>query len=253
MIAATYSSGNSFLHSFDPRCKIIIAGLFAAVTATSGSFYTAWAALAIATSLLLLARLPLRKIARLLVAANSFILFIWVFLPFGTPGHRLFAVGPFTATVEGINTSALITIRANSIILATLALLSTSGIFELAHALRHFHVPEKLVNLLFFVFRYIYVIHEEYIRLTNAMKARAFVPGSNLHTYRTFANLVGMLLVKSHSRSERVYQAMICRGFRDKLWLFKHFEMKKSDWTGLILMLLLITGLLFISWKPHLI
>ena len=50
------------------------------------------------------------------------------------------------------------------------------------------------MHLFFFSFRYIHVSHSEYHRLDNAMKIRSFKPRTDIHTYRSYAYLVGMLL-----------------------------------------------------------
>ena len=50
----------------------------------------------------------------------------------------------------------------------------------------------------------------------------------NGHSYRTFGYLVGMLLVRSFDRSERVLAAMKCRGFRGQYWLLDHFSFVAS-------------------------
>jgi|GEM_PF-5659417 len=59
------------------------------------------------------------------------------------------------------------------------------------NALSHMGIPDKLVHIFFFCFRYIHVIHEEYHRLAKAMKIRSFQARSDIHTYRTYAYLVG--------------------------------------------------------------
>ena len=91
-------------------------------------------------------------------------------------------------------------------------------------------VPDKIVHLFFFCFRYIHVIHEEYHRLVNTMKVRGFKPGTNMHTYRTYAYLVGMLLVMSFDRSQRILAAMKCRGFKGKFYILHDYGMKKADY-----------------------
>jgi cobalt/nickel transport system permease protein len=113
------------------------------------------------------------------------------------------------------------------------------------HELR---VPKKIVHLFFFTYRYIHVIYREYLRLVNAMKARGFRPGTNMHTYKTYAYLVGMLLVRSSDRAERVRNAMLCRGFRGNLYSLSTFSMKREDVISLILMLGLILALGVLEW-----
>ena len=117
------------------------------------------------------------------------------------------------------------------------------------HALRHLYVPEKLVNLFFFSFRYIHVIQEEYVRLSNALKIRCFRPKSNVHTYKTYAYLLGMLLLRSYDRSCRVYQAMLCRGFRGEFWMLDHFQIRKSDLIFGGVIVLFVLGIGFSQWE----
>ena len=64
-----------------------------------------------------------------------------------------------------------------------------------------------------FMVRYFDVLGREYARLRAAMRVRCFRPAMNGHSYRMFGYLVGMLLVRSFDRSERVLAAMKCRGF----------------------------------------
>ncbi len=161
---------------------------------------------------------------------NGFIVFIWFFLPFTVPGHTIYTLGPLTVHKEGILEALLITLKSNSILLMAIALLGTSQIFTLAHGLSHMWVPDKLVHLFFFCFRYIHVIHDEYHRLINAMKIRAFKPKTDMHTYRAYAYLVGMLLVRSFDRSRRILQAMKCRGFTGKFYLLHNYQMKGHDY-----------------------
>jgi cobalt/nickel transport system permease protein len=103
-----------------------------------------------------------------------------------------------------------------------------------------------LVQLFFFTYRYIHTIHSEYIRLNNALKIRGFKPQTNLHTYKTYAHLVGMMLVRSYDRSKRVYDAMLCRGFKGKFWTLNHFVAKKADFAAGIVMISCIMGLVLL-------
>jgi cobalt/nickel transport system permease protein len=154
---------------------------------------------------------------------------LWAFLPFTVPGHTLFEMGPVAPSREGLALAAAITLKTNAIVLATIALLGTSQAFSLAHALVHMRAPAKLVHLFFFFYRYISVLHEEYSRLRTAMRVRAFVPRTGGHTYRSYAYLIGMLIVRSFERSERIYHAMLCRGFHGHFPVMSHFHLRGAD------------------------
>lgn len=248
MVAEEFSSGNSVFHDLDPRIKIIIATAFSIVVALADRVEVLLLGLSFSACLIMVSRLPVKKLMRRLLVVNGFVLLLWVLLPLTYPGKPVLSWGPLHATAEGLHYALSITLKSNAIILATISLLGTTSLFTLAHALRHLHVPDKLVQLLFFSYRYIHVIYLEYAKLMNAMKVRCFHPGTNLHTYRAYSDLVGMVLVKGYDRSERVYDAMLSRGFKGKFWVLDHFELKRADLILFIILLLAITGLGFLQW-----
>jgi cobalt/nickel transport system permease protein len=142
--------------------------------------------------------------------------------------------------------AAQITLKSNAIILAFMALVTTMPFSTLGHALNRLQVPDKIVHLLLMTYRYIFVIEEEYQRLIRAAKVRGFQPGTNLHTYRTYAYVVGMLFVRAGERAERVHQAMLCRGFKRKFYSLQEFRARRSGWMFALIMtvvLLLLVAL----------
>ena len=212
--SAGLSVGSSPLHVLDARVKLIAAAAFSVGTAVLTSAPVAVFALAAAAVLLIAARPPMRAVARRLLVANAFIGAMWLFLPWSVPGEAVAAVGPVELTDAGLARSVLITLKCNAILAAVIALLATSTTGDLAHALRSLRVPRKLVMMFFFCVRYVGRIGGEYRRLADAARMRAFRPRPDRRTYRAFAELAGTLLVRTSDRAGRVYQAMLCRGFR---------------------------------------
>jgi cobalt/nickel transport system permease protein len=199
--------------------------------------------------LIALARLPMRKVLYRLVVVNGLILFLWIFLPFTYQGEVWFTVGPLQATREGIVFAIQITLKCNAILLALIALLATTPIVTLGHAMGRLHIPDKMVQLLLFTYRYIHVIFQEHCRLTNSMRVRGFVPRTNTHTYRSYAYLVGMLLVRSYDRAERIHKAMLCRGFLGKYHTLSQFSITRVDVAYLSIMVSIILGMVLIQWE----
>ncbi len=225
-----FALGDSWVHGLDPRVKIVVTIVFSIIVALNNSIHLAALSLILPVTLMICAKLDFRKLIMRLAIVNSFIIFLWLFLPFTTPGETIYSIGPLSIQREGVFQAVLITLKSNSIILMAVALLGTSQIFSLVHALSHLYVPDKLVHLFFFCFRYIHVVHDEYHRLINAMKMRGFKPKTNMHTYRAYSYLVGMLLIRSFDRSKRILNAMRCRGFKGKFYILHHYEMKRCDY-----------------------
>jgi cobalt/nickel transport system permease protein len=240
VIVEELARGDSVVHRLDPRVKLVVAGVFCLIVAVAEQHACLGVACVSSVVLLCLARLPLKQLCVRLLGVNSLIVFLWLFLPFTYSGQVLFSVGPLHATREGIGYAMLITVKSNTILLALIALLATTPTMTLGHAMSHLRVPDKLIHLFFFTFRYVQVLHLEYQRLRTAMRVRGFTPGTNMHTYRSFAYLIGMLLVKSVDRADRIRKAMLCRGFHGRMYLLSHFALTRSDLVVLGIMTLVI-------------
>ncbi len=225
-----FALGESVVHKMDPRIRILAAFFFSIVVALTRSPWAAAAALAFPVVLILTAGISIRRVLSRLAIVNTFILFLWLVLPFTSHGEVLYSVGPLKVHEEGVRLAVLITLKSNAIVMALIGLLATCPIVNLVHALSHMGVPDKLVHLFFFCFRYLHVIHEEYCKLANAMKIRGFRPRTDRHTYRSLAYLVGMLLVRSFDRSARILDAMKCRGFKGEFYILGHYEMRRQDY-----------------------
>lgn len=224
-----FAEGESLLHKIDPRVKVIIFLIIVSFCAISNHLKTSFYYFLYALFFLILAKLKFKAVLVRILAANFFILFIWIFVPFSYPGNSYFEVGLFRVSLEGLILALNITLKCNAIIIFTISLLATSSIFSLAHAMLHFRVPSKLVTIFFLFYRYITVMHEEYLRVRRTVFARGFVPRTNLHTYKTYAYLIGALILKSFERADEIYKAMLCRGFRNFFPLLEHFTLKKND------------------------
>lgn len=224
-----FSEGSSFLHRADPRVKILVFALFSMLCAVSSGIEIPLFYLFYSLTLILVSRLRIKPLISRVLVANFFIAFIWIFIPVSYPGNPYITFGSIKISHEGLRYALSITIKCNAIILATITLLSTSSVFYLAHAMLHLKMPRKLVTVFFLFYRYITVIHDEYLKIKRAVALRGFVPKTNLHTYRTYAYIVGGMLIKSYERAEEIYKAMLCRGFKGYFPLFEHFQMRKAD------------------------
>lgn len=216
MIEERFSRGDSLLHRLDPRVKIMAVLVLTLVVALVQSFPAALAAFLAGIVLLASARLNPLMVIKKIFLVNTFIAFLWLTLPLTYGGEYLWEAGPLILSIQGVELAALVTIKANGLIMIFIALLATSKVAEIGHALRFLGLPEKFCLLLLASYRYIFVISGEYHRLHRAVKLRCFQPGTNLHTYRTYGNLFGMTLVRSWNRAGKVHRAMLLRGFQGR-------------------------------------
>ncbi len=91
-------------------------------------------------------------------------------------------------------------------------LVTTTPFPELLNVLRRWRCPEQLLPLLGFTYRYIFLLADESERLQMAFRSRAsFAPAAVRR--KALAGISGTLLARSLVRSERVYDAMLARGY----------------------------------------
>lgn len=238
-----FARGNSLLHRRDPKVKVIVAAAFITVAAISNSFVVVILALALALGLLFLSRLQLRQVGKRLLAANTFTLFLWLTLPLTYGGEEVIRLGPVSLSGEGIWLATLISLKTNCIVLSLITLLGTSPIASLGNALEGLYFSKRLCFLLLFSYRYIFVIYQEYQKLSRAAAMRCFVPATTLHTYRTYGYMFGMTLVKSWNRASRVHNAMLLRGFDGRLIPLEQQTTGRSDIVFLIIALSIISAI----------
>ncbi|MDJ0784175.1 MAG: cobalt ECF transporter T component CbiQ [Desulfosarcinaceae bacterium] len=224
MIAEPFARGSSRLHQLDPRIRVVAASGLSLVVALSHQLPTLIAALLAGVGLVVLANLPLMAVAKRLSVVTGFLLLLWLVLPFTMHGDPMFNLGPFTATREGLSYAGRITFKSLAILLLFLAMVTTMSVATLGHTLARLRLPDKLIVLLLLTYRYLFVLEQEYQRLKRAADIRGFRPGTDLHSYRTFAYLVGMLLVRASARARRVYLAMCCRGFNGRFYTLTGFS-----------------------------
>lgn len=219
----------SFVHRVDPRVRVVLAFASAVVVCLCDRAAVLGVGLGGALLLVVMARIAHAQMLRRLVELNLFMLLLVVFLPVTTPGPAALRIDGLAWSSEGIRLAVRVALKANAIMIAFIALLGTMEPAYLGFALDRLGIPKKLTHILLFMVRYIEVIHHEFHRLFNAMRLRGFRPGFNRHTFRAYGYLVGMLLVRSLDRAERVVAAMKCRGFRGRFYVLARFQIAAPD------------------------
>lgn len=209
---------HSIVTSVDPRIRIIAAMVFSIVIVLGGK--SAILAVLVALVVAAFAQVRIWALVMRLAPLNLLMLVLVITLPFSVPGESMFLLGPLSYSFEGFGQAIVTALKGNTIVIMLTALVATIEPVQLGHALERLYVPQKLSRLFLFTVRYFGVIDSEYNRLSRAMMMRGFRPRLNLHTLRSYAYLSGMLLVHALDRSERILDAMRCRGFDGRFHSF---------------------------------
>ena len=202
----------ALLHRFDARVKVAASLVFAVSVAVAQEWATLGALLGLALALAFFGGLSPGSLVRRLVTLDGVLLILWITLPLSGGGEKII-LGGVPISVDGVATALAITIRAHAGVIGFLGLLGTTPPHEFVRALRLMGVPQKLVLLLHFTYRYSHVIFVEGAGIYTSMILRGFAPKLDIHTLKNYGNLMGNIFLRSFRRAERVTEAMELRGF----------------------------------------
>ncbi len=203
----------SLIPCLTPRTRLMACLLALVCVVLLNSIASSVLALGLSLTLLLLARPNMRVARKRMACVNIFIAFLWLTLPWSVPGESLIHAGPLVVTRQGLDLALLVTLKANAMVAFFLALLASLPVSSLGAALESLRCPPKLVFLMLVTYRYVFVLQDEWHSLRTSAMLRGFEPGSNWPTWKTYAMMLGMLFVRAHDRSRRVWEAMLLRGF----------------------------------------
>ncbi|MBN1872032.1 MAG: cobalt ECF transporter T component CbiQ [Candidatus Omnitrophica bacterium] len=243
-----YSNLNSFFHSWDPRVKIISFSILIIVIALLPNITPAAIAFLMASVLLILSKIPVIFVLKQLRWVFFIIFFFLIVMPFTVPGDAMLRLGLLTASQKGFDLAVLIALRAVSMVIIIFPMFGTSEFHRSLKALQKLKVPNKIIQMIMFAYRYIFVFLEMLSRMLTAARARLFNRRTDMFTLRTIGNLTGMLFVRGYEKTERIYQAMQSRGYTGSLSIQDEFRLTGKDFAKAFLIigmsvLLNITGI----------
>ena len=221
---------DSLIHKINPCIRIlcaVILSFWVALITDINDFKFLAGCLALSFVFVFFASITPLEIIKRLKPLFLFLLMIWILLPITFNGETVFKFFWFDISKQGLEYCAMITIKSVTIILFFMAFIATMTIGVLGHALQKLYISNKFIFLVLMTYRYIFVIAEEYQKLIRAAKIRGFVSKTNIHSYKTYAYIAGMLFVRASMRAKRVHQAMVCRGFNGKFYSVDKFKLDK--------------------------
>ncbi len=207
----TLSRRDTPIHRLDPRVKVLATISFI-VAVMSFDKYSVSALLPFflyPIIFIALGDIPVSYLAGKVLLAAPFAFFIGVFNPF-LDQHTRVSIGPVGITGGWISFASIM-IRFVLTVTAALALVATTGMYQICNALERLFVPKVFTVQLLFLYRYLFVLVEEASRMRIARSLRSFhSKGTGLKVY---AYMIGHLLLRTVDRAQRIHIAMRCRGF----------------------------------------
>ncbi len=259
-----YHDGRSLIHHLDARVKLVLA--IAYILAMSLTPAGAWPVyLMLAAILLAVEVLSEERIAFYLKRSLLALPFVLAALPviFTLPGPALvgFSIGSWQLQVSlpGVERFISILIKSWASVQMAVVLTTTTPFPDLLMAMRALRLPRLLVGVIGLMWRYMFVLVDEAMRLNRARASRsgeadsaAGKTGGNFAwRARVTGGMVGNLFMRSFDRSDRIYVSMLSRGYDGEVRSLPQPAAPRWTWTVLavgLLVLGLITVIALLGW-----
>ena len=215
------------VHRLDPRAKVVATFLFV-VAVVSFPRYEVLSLFPFFLFPILMAALgdiPAGFIAKKVVAVSPFAVFVGIFNPLFDLSR--IAIAPGVAISAGWLSFASILVKFALTISAALLLIATPSFPGICRGLRRLGFPALFVSQLLFLYRYLFVLMEEAARVVRARDMRTF--GTRGAGVRVFVRIAGTLFLRTVERAERIYGAMLARGFRGDVPSMRQETFRPSD------------------------
>jgi cobalt/nickel transport system permease protein len=215
------------IHRIDPRAKVLTTLVFIVCVVSFGKYDLIPMIPFVIFPIALASRgdVPYRVLGTRLLAAAPFAVVIGLFNPLldrSVMGY----VGSVAVTGGWISFWSII-VRFLLTVSAALVLVATTSFTGVCMALEKMGLPDILATQLLLLYRYIFVLGEEAMRMWRARALRSFGKrGMGMHVY---GQMLGSLLLRTYARATRVYEAMLSRGFDGHIRVLRKLSFATRD------------------------
>ena len=253
-----YRAGDSVLHGLDPRVKLLLtlAFILSVSLAPVGAWPIYVLLLAFALSASVASELGWSFVLRRAALALPFVLAALPVLV-TVKGDLLVSIrlGAWSLSVTAPGLERFLSVALKSWLSVQMAILltATTPLPDLLLAMRALRLPRLLIAVLSLMWRYLAVLVDEALRMMRAREARSACwqgrsGGSLLWRARVTGAMAGTLFLRGYERSERIYNAMLARGYDGSIRSFPVKPLSPAERFILISALLVLLALLLVGY-----
>jgi len=231
-----FAGGKTPVHRLDPAAKTVATlAIILATVLVGRDRFLPLAPVAAALALYhAVGRTPLAYTLKRLLVVSPFALAVVVLFPILEPGRAVwtFGLGAWTVDVtqEGLLRAAHLAAKFLLCAWTTVLLVATTRFQDVLQGLARLRVPRAFVVQLAFLYRYLWVLMDEAMRMRMARAGRDGGLGPWRVRFQSHAGLLGVLFLRTFDRAERIYWAMAARGFDGTLHAPVQSHMHLKDW-----------------------
>jgi cobalt/nickel transport system permease protein len=213
-----HSQTESPIHRLDARAKIIVFFTFILIGVSSPP--TSFLLLSLLglglIGIAVLARLPLGHLLRKVLVVLPFLFVVALSIPFmktdALGGGYNLGLGGLSISRSGLWILWNAVIKSCLGVFSVILLSSTTSFPQLIRGMEKLGSPRIFTMLTSFMYRYSFILIDEMHRMKRARDSRSF-GGRWFWQTKVIGHMIGTLFLRSFHRGERVYMAMLSRGY----------------------------------------
>lgn len=230
-----YQAVGGALQRIDPRVKLVSLITLVVMAVLVRAIAPLVILFATVTLLSVVSRIPLKFfLYRATFFIPIFAAVIALPLPFITTGTMLATISYYgyslTVTAEGIYKAVLFTFRIWVCVAAMTLLVLTTRFSVIISAMERLRFPKVFILMLAVTYRFIHVFLDEAYRILLARESRVVGREGRRQILRSLAHIVGALFIRAYERGERVYGAMVARGYTGEARYIDEMRCTRGDW-----------------------
>ena len=256
-----YRARQSVIHALDPRVKFVFTLAFVLTMALLpiGAWPVYVLMLALALSITVMSELGVKYVLKRSLLAIPFVLAaVPIMFTIKGPALLTIPIGSLTLTITSTGLERFLSILFKSWVSVQIAIVlaAATPFPDMLLAMRAVKIPRLIVSLFGLMWRYMFVMVDEAIRLIRARAARSGTiegrksGGSIPWRAKVTGGMAGNLFVRSLDRGDHIYAAMAARGYDGEIRSFPLPPLTSANWITLLgglalLLILLLFALLF--------
>ncbi len=211
----TDSEKPTIWHELAAKTRLIIALILLLGTVlTPNANWDTWLVYAMAIfSLVLVTKVKIHILLKRVAVESVFLGVVLLGTLFRSGGEVLWSWGWLQISFEGLVILGSVFTKAFLSLTIMNLLTMTTSIPDLLNALSELRVPPLLVAIMVSMYRYINVLIRETQAMQRAATSRNF-RGKDQWQRLVIGNMIGSLFVRTYDRGDRIYQAMLARGYQ---------------------------------------
>ncbi|ENN96836.1 cobalt ABC transporter permease [Methanocaldococcus villosus KIN24-T80] len=222
---------NNNLKNVNPKLKVLFAILCLITSVISTSIVVPIVIFFVMSYLIIFkAKIPKKIYLYLITPAIGFGIFTLVFMSIWYGTNEIFSIPIFSFKISfhkyGLNLGLLVFSRMLGGVSSMLFLALTTPMPQLFYVLRDLKFPSVFIEMLMMIYRYIFVLLDEMIRIKFAQETR--LGYKDLKTsYRSLGILAAQLFIRAFEKGEKAYLYMLSRCYDGKLRTLESIENPK--------------------------